>query len=146
MSKVLKIGISNNSGSKIQSFNSIKAIKGRGLENDRHFKEDNDKRCQITLIEMENIISYNKKSSKNISPLEFRRNIITQGVSLNNLLNKEFFIGSVKVKAHDLCRPCKHLQELLGQEDILKEFLHKGGLRCEILSNGSININNKIII
>ena len=146
MSKVLEIGISNNSGRKIESYNSIKAIKGRGLVNDRHFKEDNDKRCQITLIEIENIIYYNKKYSKTISPLKFRRNIVTQNINLNNLLREEFFIGSVKVKAHDLCRPCKHLQELLGQKNIIKEFLHKGGLRCEILSDGIININDKIRI
>ena len=146
MSKVLEIGISNNSGRKIESYNSIKAIKGRGLVNDRHFKEDNDKRCQITLIAIENIIYYNKKFSTTISPLKFRRNIVTQNINLNNLLKEEFFIGSVKVKAHDLCRPCKHLQELLGQKNIIKEFLLKGGLRCEILSDGIININDKIRI
>ena len=146
MSKVVEIGISNISGSKIQSFNTIKAIKGSGLENDRHFKESNDKKCQITLIEIENIVNYNKKLSTKILPLEFRRNIITQGIALNNLINKEFFIGAVKVKAHDLCRPCKHLQELLQQKNIVEEFLHKGGLRCEILSSGTININDEIVI
>jgi len=62
------------------------------------------------------------------------------------LLNKEFYIGKVRVKAHDLCRPCKYLQELLKQNNIIKEFLHKGGLRCEILTSGKICIGDKITL
>ena len=53
--KVVKIGISKNKGGKIVSLNDVEAIKGKGLVNERHFKENNEKRCQITLIEIENI-------------------------------------------------------------------------------------------
>ena len=60
------------------------------------------------------------------------------------MIDKEFFIGEVKVKAHDLCRPCKYLQETLNQKNIIKEFLHKGGLRCEILIDGKILVGDKI--
>ena len=59
-------------------------------------------------------------------------------------MGSEFFIGKTKVKAHDLCRPCKSLQETLGQKNIIKEFLQKGGLRCEILTSGKISIGDII--
>jgi len=144
MGKVLKIGIVKNKGENVKSVNQIEAIKGKGLNNDRHFKENNNKECQITLIEIENINNYNKISNTKIPSIDFRRNIITEGVNLNVLLNKDFFIGNVKVRAHDLCRPCKHLQEILKQKNIIKEFLHKGGLRCEILSSGTIFLNDSI--
>ena len=72
------------------------------------------------------------------------RNIVTKDIKLNNLLGKEFSAGSVKLKGNDLCRPCKHLETLLGYNDIIKEFLLKGGLRCEILSSGKIYIGDKI--
>ena len=144
MGKVLKIGIVKNKGENVKSVNQIEAIKGKGLNNDRHFKENNNKECQITLIEIENINNYNKISNTKIPSIDFRRNIITEGVNLKVLLNKDFFIGNVKVRAHDLCRPCKHLQEILKQKNIIKEFLHKGGLRCEILSSGTIFLNDSI--
>mgnify|MGYP000001668579 FL=1 len=145
MGKVLEIGISKNKGDKIVSLNDVEAIKGKGLVGERHFKEDNEKRLQITLIEIENINHYNKITGTTIPPINFLRNIVTEGIRLNELVGKEFFIGAVKVKAHDLCKPCKYLQESLQQKNILKELLYTGGLRCEILSSGKIYINDQII-
>ena len=144
MAKVFDIAISQNSKGKMKSVDNVKAVAGRGIVNDRHYKENNSNRCQITLIEIENINYYNEKSTTSFLAKDFRRNIITEGVKLNQLIDKEFFIGEVKVKAHDLCRPCKYLQETLNQKNIIKEFLRKGGLRCEILIDGKILVGDKI--
>ena len=144
MSQVIQIGIHESKGDEVRAIDTVEAIKGKGLVNNRHFKENNEKKSQITLIEIENINYYNNISKTQIPSINFRRNIITSGIRLNELLNKEFYIGKVRVKAHDLCRPCKYLQELLKQNNIIKEFLHKGGLRCEILTNGKIYIGDKI--
>ena len=140
----MKIGISKNKGGKIVSLNDVEAIKGKGLVNERHFKENNEKRCQITLIEIENINHYNKITGTTIPAINFLRNIVTEGTRLNELVGKEFFIGLVKLKAHDLCRPCKYLQESLKQKNLVSELLHKAGLRCEILANGKIFVGDEI--
>ena len=145
MGKVLEIGISKNKGDKIVNVNDVEAIKGKGLVGEKHFKEYNEKRCQITLIEIENINHYNKITGTTIPSINFLRNIVTEGIQLNELVGKEFFIGAVKVKAHALCKPCKYLQESLQQKNILKELLLTGGLRCEILSNGKICVDDQII-
>ena len=144
MAKVHKIGISKIRGDKITALKSVEVISGKGLVNDRYFKEGNDKKCQITLIEKENIDYYNMKSKTNILVINFRRNIVTEGIQLNNLVGKEFLIGNVKIKGHDLCRPCKNLQDNLKKSDIIKEFLYKGGLRCEILTSGKISVGDLI--
>ena len=142
--KVVKIGISKNKGGKIVSLNDVEAIKGKGLVNERHFKENNEKRCQITLIEIENINHYNKITGTTIPAINFLRNIVTEGTRLNELVGKEFFIGLVKLRAHDLCRPCKYLQDTLKQKNLIKEVLYKGGLRCEILTSGTISVEDII--
>ena len=144
MGKVLEIGICKNKGEKILKVNNVDAIKGKGLLGDRKYKENNPKISQITLIEIENINYFNKVSNTKFQPIEFRRNIITEGVNLNDLINKEFLLGDVKLKGHDLCRPCKYLQNKLSQNNFVKELLNKGGLRCEILSTGKISVNDKI--
>ena len=130
----------------MKNVNSVESIAGRGLLDDRHFKVGNEKKSQVTLIEIENINYYNQISKTNIPPKDFRRNIITEGVELNKLVGSEFFIGEVKVKGHDLCRPCKYLQKSLNQKNLVKELLRKGGLRCEILISGKISIGDKIKI
>ena len=144
MGRVVGIGIAEIKGNKIKSVDKIDALKGKGLLNDRKFRENNQKNCQITLIEIENINYFNDISKTNISPFDFRRNIITENIRLNDLIGKELFVGEVKLKAHDLCRPCKYLQDKLKQKNIVKEFLHKGGLRCEILTNGKISVGDII--
>ena len=144
MARVIKIGITPYKGGKINSVSSIDVINGKGIVGDRNFKENNDLRKQITLIEIENINNYNKISKTNISAVDFRRNIVTEDIRLNDLLGNEFYIDKIKLKAHDLCRPCKYLQDSLNQKNVLKEFLFKGGLRCEILSSGKISIDDII--
>ena len=128
----------------MKNVDSVESIAGKGLLNDRHFREVNEKKSQITLIEIENINHYNQISGTSIPSKDFRRNIITKGIKLNELVGSEFFIGKVKVKAHDLCRPCKYLQESLKQKNLVKELLRKGGLRCEILTDGKIFVGDKI--
>jgi len=36
------------------------------------------------------------------------------------------------------------LTEMLDQKNILKEFMRKGGLRCQILSSSKITVGDKI--
>ena len=144
MAKVLTIAVSENPRGQMKNVNNVEAIAGKGLVNHCHFKNDNEKRRQITLIEIENINYYNQISETSILPKDFRRNIITEGIRLNELVGSEFFIGNVKVKAHDLCRPCKYLQESLKQKNLVSELLYKAGLRCEILANGKIFVGDEI--
>ena len=144
MAKVVGIGIAKNKGDLIQNVKNAEAVKGKGIQNDRKLRENNQKECQITLIEIENINYFNDISKTNIPSVDFRRNIITKNIRLNNLVGKEFSVGNVKLKAHDLCRPCKYLQDKLKQNNIIKEFLHKGGIRCEILSTGKISVGDII--
>jgi len=144
MGKVVEIGITDTKGSRIKKVSEVNAFKGKGLLNDRKYRQNNHKKSQITLIEIENINHFNKISNTNIPPIDFRRNIITKDIRLNALVGKEFFVGNVKLKAHDLCRPCKYLQEKLKRNNFIKEFLHTGGIRCEILTNGKINVGDSI--
>ena len=146
MAKVLKLGIADNSGNIISEVNNVRAIAGKGILGDRHFSENKKDREQITLIESENIDKYNLNSNTKISYLDFRRNIVTEGIKLNDLFNKQITVGNIKLLGKDLCRPCKHLQELLGYNNIVKEFLLKGGLRCEIINSGTIHLNDEIKI
>ena len=144
MSKVYKLGITNNNNQNIREVNSIEVLANQGIIGDRHFKEFNDPYSQLSLIESENIDYYNIKYGVNIPYLDFRRNVVTKGIQLNDLVGKKILVGDVEVEGIDLCRPCRHLTEVLGQDNILKEFLRRGGLRCHVLSSSSIKIGDKI--
>ena len=146
MSKVFKLGITSNNNKKIQEVETIEVLANKGVVGDRHFDDYNDPYCQLSLIESENIDYYNTKFGLNIDYVDFRRNIITKGIELNNLVGKKIQIGNVEVEGVDLCRPCKHLTEILNQRNILKEFLRRGGLRCQILKSSKISVGDNIKI
>ena len=146
MSKVYKLGITKNNNQKIKEVNSIEVLANQGIIGDRHFKEFNDPYNQLSLVESENIDYYNIKYGLDISYIDFRRNIITKGIKLNDLVGKKFKIGKVELEGIDLCRPCRHLSEVLNQDNIIKEFLRRGGLRCQILTSSSIEVGDKIKI
>ncbi len=146
VNKVFKIGICKKNSQKIDEVKEIEVLAGKGIIGDRHFHNLNNNKGQITLIEKENIDYYNNKYKAEISYIDFRRNIITEGIELNNLIKKKMEIGSVKILPYELCRPCSHLAQMVNGKGIIKEFLLKGGLRCEVLVSGKIKIGDKIKI
>ena len=136
VSKVFKIGLSKDDGHKINEISEIEVLSGKGILGDRHFRDYYGHKGQITLIEKENIDYYNNKYKTKIPYIDFRRNIVTEGIELNNLIKKEIEIGTIKILPYQLCKPCLHLEQMLNSKDIIKEFLRKGGLRCEVLVSG----------
>ena len=145
MSTVFEIGITEKNNQEIERKETIEVVASKGIIGDRYYHDFNGDREQITLIESENIDYYNKNFKTNYNYLDFRRNIVTKDIELNNLVGKTIQVGKIKLKVNDLCRPCKNLQNKLGQSNIIKEFLKRGGLRCEILTSGFINVGDKII-
>ena len=146
MSEIIQIGTTKIKQNPIEKVNTIEVVQGKGVKGDRTFSDKKDSDRQLTLIESENIDYYNEKYNFNFSYVDFRRNLITKNIKLNELVGKNFVIGKIKVKGIDFCRPCKELEKKLGATNYLKEFLRRGGLVCEILNSGTINVGDKISI
>ena len=146
ISKVFKIGICKKNSQKIDEISEIEVLSAKGILGDRHFHDYNNNKGQITLIEKENIDYYNNKYKSKIPYTDFRRNIVTEGIELNSLVKKEIEIGKIKNIPYQLCKPCLHLERMVSGKDIIKEFLRRGGLRCEVLVSGKVKIGDKIKI
>ena len=148
MPKIIEIGITkkNNQKLKIEKVNNVEVVAGKGIKGDRNYQDNNEARKQITLIESESIDYFNQKFNTNFSYLDLRRNLVTKDIRLNDLIGKKLSIGQIDIQVHDLCRPCNYLQEILGKDNIIKEFLRRGGLRCEILISGNIKVGDEIKI
>ena len=144
MSIVSNICITSESGQQMKVKQSVEVLANKGILKDRYFNEINEKDTQITLIESENVEYINKSMGTNFLDIDFRRNIITKEIRLNQLVGKKIKVGQVSMKVHRLCDPCKYLQDLLKQKNLVKTLLNKGGLRCELLTDGKISINDNI--
>ena len=122
----------------------INAIAGKGIEGDRYLLETGtyskkpEPGRQVTLIQSEVLDSLKIKFDITVKPEESRRNVLTKGIEINDLIGTEFFVGPVRLKAHRLTRPCLYLDKLLSQPVLYNELWENGGISCEILSGGVI--------
>jgi MOSC domain-containing protein YiiM len=126
----------------------VLAIPGVGLEGDRYalrqgtfFKPEPD--YELTLIEAEAVEALKRDYGVELAPGESRRNLVTRGVALNHLVGRDFQIGEVTAHGIRLCEPCDHLQRLTGRE-LIKGLRHRGGLRAQILTQGTIRIGDSV--
>jgi MOSC domain-containing protein YiiM len=130
----------------MQTIGEARAVPGRGLEGDRYFAGIGTFSAtpsvggrDITLIEIESIQALDVA----LAAEDARRNIVTSGVPLNHLVNREFQVGSVRLRGTRLCEPCAHLEKLT-QPGVVKELVHRGGLRAQILSEGVIRLGDAV--
>jgi MOSC domain-containing protein YiiM len=124
------------------------AIPGAGLEGDRYalrqgtfYKPEPD--YELTLIEAEAVEALKRDYGVDLTAGESRRNLVTRGVALNHLVGRDFQIGEVKARGIRLCEPCDHLQRVTGRE-LIKGLRHRGGLRAQILTQGTIRIGDSV--
>jgi len=146
MASVKLICISPVAGGETIAIDAVTTIAGRGIEGDRYCALDTEPSRQITLIECEVIDQFNQETGSKFSYEMFRRNLVTEGVHLNNLVGETFYVGEVWLRGHELCEPCRYLQERLKTTDLVKRLTHKGGLCCEILTSGTIRSGDNLRI
>src|SRR5207237_6925687 len=133
---------------RMQSLDQARAIPGVGLEGDRYalrqgtfFKPLPD--FELTLIEGEAVEALRRDYDVDLDSGEIRRNLVTRGVPLNHLVGREFRIGEVRIRGIRLCEPCSHLEALTGCP-VIKGLRHRGGLRAQILSEGTIHVGDSV--
>jgi MOSC domain-containing protein YiiM len=129
----------------------IHVVPGMGIEGDRYFyphaQVDPPHKTgrQLTLIEIEAIEAMNRQDGISITPAQARRNVVTRGVRLNDLVGKYFYVGNVRLLGARLCEPCSYLASRTDSR-ILQSMTHRGGLRTEIITEGVIEINDMITL
>jgi MOSC domain-containing protein YiiM len=129
----------------------IHVVPGKGIEGDRYFYQPKINEApsrqgrELTLIEIEAIEAMCQEDGIQITPDQTRRNIVTRGVSLNDLVGHVFSIGGIQLHGIRLCEPCNYLANRTDPR-ILHSMAHRGGLRAEIISDGIIHLNDIISI
>ena len=128
----------------------VRAFADRGLEGDRFFRESwaaakrPDK--AVSLIEEEVLDMAAAEHQITIAGDQTRRNIVTRGVPLIDLLDREFMIGNVVMRGIRLFEPCAHLEKVSHISGIFRALEHRSGLKAAILSDGVIRTGDSITL
>ena len=148
---VLSINIAPAAEAATLSIDNVRAVPGRGLEGDRYYLStgtspdgNHAPEKEVTLVEAEQVEAFNREYDTMFRPEETRRNIVTRGVSLNDLVGREFRVGEARLRGIELCEPCSYLAKITDQR-VLEGLLHKAGLRAQVVEEGVIRVGDGVI-
>ena len=130
---------------------SVNVVAGQGIIGDRYYagtgsfsrKYAGTRKSEITLIAAEAIDEFNAKHGQAFDYGCFRRNVITRGVDLNQLVGERFAIAEVGFEGLELCEPCQYLARMV-HGDVLPDMVSRSGLRAAILNSGALSVGDPV--
>jgi MOSC domain-containing protein YiiM len=144
--QVEAIFISPKKGELPQPVERVRAGAGRGLEGNRYYWPSGDAPSgrAVTLIAAEAVEAVIAEGEVIVEPAATRRNVLTRGIDVNELVGKRFRIGDVECLGIELCEPCTTL-ESMTQPGVIKAFVHRCGLNADILNDGEISVGDSVV-
>lgn len=127
----------------------VRAVAGQGLEGDHHFRADGvfDEKVgvgrQATLLDAEEVEALNREHGYGLAPVDLRRNVVTRGVRLPDLLHRAFWVGDALLRGERVCDPCAHV-ESITRPGVLAAYVGRAGLRASILRSGTIRLGDAV--
>lgn len=145
------IYIAPDKGVPMQAVKHIGAFAFRGLAGDRYAlgkgaysKGTRQTVRDVTLLACEDIAAANASAGTDFTEAETRRNIITSGIDLEELVGCQFTIGVVEMLGIEPADPCGRPSKLSGKPDFKAAFAGRGGLRAQVLTSGLIAVGNTV--
>ena len=141
--KVERIFTRSKAGAPQVAHQSVRVVANAGIDGDRYFGAEDEPGQNITFIEAEEIERFAAEYQRSPDGVATGRNVVTRGVRLNELVGREFLVGSVRFRGVELCEPCLGLGEALSSPtltpaEVVKRWVHRAGLRADALSSGEL--------
>lgn len=140
--KVFAVYISPRARAPLRAVTAAVAVAGRGLEGDRYCEGRGalsrwwSPARAVSFIEREAIDALRQQFAIDLGDGRSRRNVVTEGVRLEELKGRTFRIGTAMFKGVQACQPCRYL-ERLTQPGVFEALKGRGGLRAEVVEGGT---------
>jgi MOSC domain-containing protein YiiM len=135
----------------MRSMPELTLVAGRGIEGDRYmigreegfYSHKPEEGRQVTLFELETLTALKRDAKIELGPHEHRRNVTVEGVPLNHLVGKRFWLGDTLLEATRLSIPCRHIEEITGKA-IFDPLINRSGLNCKIIQGGVVRVGDLV--
>ena len=126
---------------------------GKGIVGDRYHERaleflamgDQVPSNHISVISKEELADFLERNNAEIDYADFRRNVLTSGIDLRELIGRQFKLGSALCQGIEDCDPCVFLAATVHRS-VLPEMKEKAGLRAIILEDGDLKIGDTITL
>jgi MOSC domain-containing protein YiiM len=135
----------------MRAMSELTLLPGKGITGDRYmigseegfYSHKPEEGRQVTLFELETLIALKRDANIELGPHEHRRNVTTEGVPLNHLVGKRFWLGETLLEATRLSIPCRHIEEITGKA-IFDPLINRSGLNCKIIQGGVVKVGDVV--
>lgn len=118
-------------------------VAGAGLEGDRYalgggtWARYPDLEKQLTLIDAAEVAAVAAEAGVGLTPGGTRRNLVTRGIALPELVGRWFAVGDALLFGMKRCPPCTHLERLTGAR-LVKAMAQRGGINAAVFAGAPI--------
>ena len=129
----------------------IEAVERQGLRGDRYMKGTGYysglDECEVTFIEREAIREIKDEFDIDLTDGRHRRNVVTSGVSVHDLLNRQFTVGDVTFEGTRPRPPCAHVEQVADEEGVARALKNKrGGICASVVEDGTIHVGDELAV
>lgn len=145
---VEQLFIAREDSAPMESLEGIDALEG-GLEGDRYRTGEGYYSpfdvCEVTLIEAEAIAEIREEFDIDLADGRHRRNIVTRGVEVHDLLGATFQVGDALLRGTRPRPPCAHVEQVAGEKGVARALKNKrGGICAKVKEEGTIELGDEI--
>ena len=97
----------------------------------------------LTLIGVEGIEAMVAETGIPLQPHQTRRNVLTRGVDVPDLVGRRFRVGDAVCYGVKECAPCNHLESLTAP-GVRTGLWGRGGLRADVGTGGTIRVGDPV--
>jgi MOSC domain-containing protein YiiM len=149
MARVTDIFVADAGSEPMRSVDRVAAVEG-GLRGDRYCEGTGYYTpfdvCEVTLIAREEIDYVDRELGLSLDAGEHRRNLVTEGVDLHDLLDHRFRVGEATLNGTRPRPPCAHVEELADEEGVARALGDgRGGICADVLDPGEIAVGAEVV-
>lgn len=132
------------SGEPMERRERVRAVEG-GLAGDRyqagtgHYNLDT---CEVTLVEREALQRVHEAYGLDLSAGQHRRNLVTSGVAVEDLLEATFRIGDAVLRGTRRRPPCAYLDHVADPPGIASALKERGGICAAVVEPGEMRVGD----
>jgi len=147
--RLVAIYTTADAGAPMVARSEVVAQEGVGLAGDRYatrtgsFSGRPGTGREVTLVAREEIAAVNAGGEVAIGEHETRRNLVTEGVPLVDLVDRTFRVGDVVLHGRRLAEPCAYL-ERMTRDGVRQALVHRAGLRADIVTSGILRVGDEV--
>jgi len=145
--RVTELWIADSAGEPMRAAETVDAVAG-GLAGDRYQRGTGYYTpfdvCEVTLVAGEALDAIREAAGLDLSGGEHRRNVVTRGVDLSELLEARFRVGDALLEGTRPRPPCRHVEEVAGLDGLMDALRGRGGICASVVDPGSFRVGDPI--